>query len=72
MQKIIVSICYGLLSAVFVGGILSLIMKVFTAGSSGIFINIIAVIIWLFALVYGVIRGIKYWKKTQNSDLLNE
>ena len=63
-QKIIVSICYGLLIAVFVGGILSLIMKVSTAGSSDIFINIIAVIIWLFALVYGIIRGIKYWKKT--------
>ena len=72
MLKVIVSICWGLLAASIVGGILSLIMKVFTAGLSHLFINIAAIIIWLFALAYGTIRGVRYWKKTQKSDLLNE
>jgi hypothetical protein len=69
IQQVIASILHGLLISLIVGSILIVFMNYFTAGSSDFFKNIIAIIIWLFALGYGTFRGIRYWKNSNSKDL---
>jgi uncharacterized membrane protein YphA (DoxX/SURF4 family) len=78
----ITNILSALLRGIFVSLVMAMILSFFLmilpqvsdpiSDKEKIISNLVFAGVWLFSLIYGAHRGICYWKKTKNSDLLNE